>query len=302
MNDNIDNLFSKVEQLQKDYYSIVNSKAFRIGTKMVSLMDSIKQHRLIQYIHKEYIYRKNARHSVFKEASDFNYGAYPSAELKFAVYSCITGGYDNLAEPFFNIDGIDYIMFTDNVWLTSEKWQIRPIPAEILSLKDNIQINRYIKMHPGVVGEEYDFALYVDGNICIVSNIKNMINAISPQVGFALHQHSSRDCIYSEVQACKNVKRGNIEKLTAQANRYRKAGFPEHCGLLEATVILTDLHNPTALSLQDKWWQEFIVSESRRDQIALPYVLWSNHVEINDVGSLGCPIQRNPKFRKFDHK
>lgn len=299
---NKNRFYSIIEKLQKDYFSLYDSREYRLGLKCIGLFDALRRHYLFNFLKKEWIYRKNARFSVHTQCTEFNYGEYPSTDIKIAVYSCITGGYDELIEPFFDIEGIDYIMFTDNHDIVSEKWEIRPIPENITMLNNNIQINRYVKMHPNIVGAKYDYALYIDGNICVVSNIKNMINVLNPQTGFALHRHSSRDCIYDEVQACKNLKRGNIDKLNEQVSRYRNAGFPAHYGLLEATIILTDLHNPTALDLQEKWWQEFLRSESRRDQIALPYVLWSNHVKLNDIGNLGCPIQRNPKFRKFDHK
>lgn len=299
----IDNeVFLKIEQLQRDYFSICQSPAFRVGTKWVNFLTAIRRGSLWGFLQKEWIYRKNARFAVPHPPCDFDYGVYPDSSVKMAVYSCITGDYDCLTEPFFSIEGVDYIMFTDNPKLKSEKWQLRPIPNEIAKWNDNILINRYIKMHPNVVGSHYNYALYIDGNICVVSNIRNMINVISSDFGFALHQHVSRDCIYDEVQSCKYVKKGNIKKLEEQVARYHKEQFPAHYGLLEATVILTDLHHAVALEIQDKWWQEFINSESRRDQISLPYVLWKNGIKLSDISTLGCPIQQNPKFRKFDHK
>lgn len=294
--------FPRLEQLQREYFSIESSTEYRIGTKFKNLANAIRKHQLREYLQKEWIYRKNKKYSVPLTYSEFEYGEYPEKETKIAVYSCITGGYDNIIEPFFSIDGVDYIMFTDNKKISTDKWQIVPIPKDIAKLKNNLLINRYIKMHPNIVGTQYDYSLYIDGNICVVSNIRNMINAINPKTGFALHGHISRDCIYDEIQVCKNMKKGNIEKLIEQANRYQTAGFPRHYGLLEATVILTDLHNPIALDLQNKWWHEFLNSESRRDQIALPYILWQNKIPITYMNGLGCPVQRNPKFRKYQHK
>lgn len=295
-------IYDKIEQLQRDYFSLLQSPEFRVGTKWVNFISAIRNGSLLNFLQKEWNYRKNARFAVSHPPFNFDYGAYPDSSVKIAVYSCITGDYDSLAEPFFSIEGIDYIMFTDNPKLKGEKWQLRPIPDEIAKWNDNILTNRYIKMHPDVVGADYDYALYIDGNICVVSNIRNMINVISPKFGFALHQHVSRDCVYDEVQSCKYAKKGRIEKLEEQVIRYRNEGFPSHYGLLEATVILTDLHSSVALDIQDKWWQEFTASESRRDQISLPYVLWKNNIMPSDINKLGCPIQQNPKFRKYNHK
>lgn len=293
--------FKRIEQLQREYYSLRQTREFRIGIKWVNLFDAIRQRCLMKHLKKELTHRRNARYTKPRSKCDFAYGGYPNPSVRIAVYSCITGGYDNLVEPFFAINNVDYIMFTDNPNLKGDKWQVRPIPSTIAEHDDNTLINRYIKMHPDVVGTQYDYALYVDGNICVVSNVRNMVNAIMPKTGIALHRHSSRDCIYNEVKVCLNTKRGNAHKLKEQVDRYKNEGMPEHYGLLEATVILTDLHNSIALELQDKWWQEFLVSESRRDQISLPYILWKNNIDIEDVGDLGCPVQQNPKFRKYNH-
>ena len=44
---------------------------------------------------------------------------------KIAVYTCITGNYDNLLEISEKSDKIDYICFTDNKNLKSASWKIK---------------------------------------------------------------------------------------------------------------------------------------------------------------------------------
>ena len=72
-------------------------------------------------------------------------------------------------------------------------------------------------------------------------------------------------------------------------------------GLFECTIIVTDLHNNKGIELLDKWWNEFIKSESMRDQISLPYVIWKNGYSIDDIGNLGYNLKLNPKFKCWDH-
>lgn len=293
--------FERFEELHNEYYALRRSQEFRIGTKIFNLIKAYKQKRFFSYLRQEWIYMKNSHLTISQQISDFKYGKYPNSKVKIAVYSCITGMYDQLIEPYFNVDQVDYIMFTDNEDLKSDKWELRHIPEEVAKLGDCTLINRYIKMHPAILGNCYDYALYVDGNICVVSNVRNMINAINPQTGLALHRHSSRDCIYDELKACNYIKRGNTEKLKKQVELYCKKGFPKHYGLLEATIILSDMHNYRAIELLDKWWIVFLASQSRRDQIALPYVLWENGIQVTEIGNLGNNIQLNPKFRKYKH-
>lgn len=62
----------------------------------------------------------------------------------------------------------------------------------------------------------------------------------------------------------------------------------------EATVIVSDLKNEKSVELLELWWQEFIKSESFRDQLAWPFVLWENNLMIEDIGNLGNDIYKNP--------
>ena len=71
--------------------------------------------------------------------------------------------------------------------------------------------------------------------------------------------------------------------------------------MLEATIIVTDLKNKVAKKLLNDWWDEFISTESLRDQISLQYIVWKNKLKIDDIGVLGNNLYRNPKFRVNIH-
>lgn len=49
---------------------------------------------------------------------------------KKVIYTCITGGYEQLREPSFVNDDFDYICFADNESIKSNVWQIKEIPSE----------------------------------------------------------------------------------------------------------------------------------------------------------------------------
>lgn len=82
---------------------------------------------------------------------------------------------------------------------------------------------------------------------------------------------------------------------------YLQQGFPKKFGMLEATIIVTDLKNPVAKKILDDWWKEFISTKSLRDQISLQYVVWKNNFRIDDIGVLGNNLYKNPKFRVNIH-
>ncbi len=215
------------------------------------------------------------------------------------VYTCITNGYDTLLDPAILPENVTYIAFLDNYSkIKGSRWIIKKIPDSIQKeIPDGVLANRFVKFHPNeIIGDEFDYSIYVDGNIRIVGDITTLIDAVNPKTGLALHRHRQRNSVFDEVEVCKILKKGNVEKLSEQAKKYKEKGFPAAFGLYECNVIVSDLHNKMAKKLLDDWWQEFLESESMRDQIALPYVVWKNGLGFDDIGSLGRNVYRNPKF------
>jgi hypothetical protein len=50
-----------------------------------------------------------------------------------------------------------------------------------------------------------------------------------------------------------------------------------------------------------KWWDEFERSNSGRDQLSLPYVLWKNNKCIEDIGELGNNILKDNRIDIRNH-
>lgn len=249
----------------------------------------IDRKRISRLSHAE---KENNFHTKAKQGGHFK---------KIAVYTCITGGYDKLEKPCFHSDDVDYYAFIDD---TSKYdingWNIKAIPAYIRGLvnNDNILINRYVKFHPNeILAAKYDYAVYIDGNIKVVGDVSPLVEAVHPKTGLALHRHRQRDSLYDEIKVCLIMKKGNREKLKGQAKRYKKEGFPDKFGLYECNVIVSDLKNEKSTEILNDWWCEFMRSQSNRDQIALPYVIWKKGFSYNDIGSLGDNVYRNQKFQ-----
>lgn len=225
---------------------------------------------------------------------------YMKENKRIVVYTCISGKYDNGNEPRFTLNpNITYIMYT-NQNIQSKVWEIRPIPDCLNSLND-VQKNRYLKMHPHEFFDEYDYSIYIDGNVQVISDMSGLVNAIDDTVGFSMHFHSVRECIYQEAVACQAYKKGNPKGITDDVERYSSEGFPKDYGLLECTVFATDVHNEISKKVFEDWWQEFQNAKSGRDQLSLPVVLWRNCISIDKCGTMGSNLYRNPKFRVLSH-
>ncbi len=220
-------------------------------------------------------------------------------EDKIAIYTVITGAYDHVLEPYCLPDNCDYFVFTDIDFDDSASaWQKREIPDSLQGLSD-IEKNRYLKMHPQELFDEYKYSIYVDGNVQVVTDLTEYVNKIGP-TGMGTHLHPVRDCVYEEMQEVVRLgkeENGNIERHEAYMKR---TGMPRHYGLLECNVIAREHHNRTCIKLMEEWWQEFEMY-SKRDQISLPHVLYKNGIKVQEVGILGDNVRTNPSFRIFRH-
>ena len=106
-------------------------------------------------------------------------------------------------------------------------------------------------------------------------------------------------CVYDEAEACILMEK-EYRKLREQVERYKQELSSKY-GMLEATVIIFNIHSKECKMLMSDWWDEFIKSGSKRDQIASPYILWKKGYKILDVGYLGSNVYKNPKFQVLSH-
>ena len=298
MDKRIENLLNLVELNNEDKIVYHGRKIYKLFNFLSMIKKTITD-RDLSYI-KSYI-RGFRLKRYEKKFPLINVKFKPVLDKKIAIYTCIIGDYDKVNEPIYFNDNVDYILFTDKK-IKSKFWKVKKIPYKILELKNSILINRYIKLHPNEFLKGYDYSIYIDGNVKTVTDISGFTRCVHKKTGLAMFKHHSRECIYVEEKACLLQNKGNKEKIKIQINNYKEEGFPSHFGLLEGTIVVTDLKNKKSRELLIKWWNEFLKSESMRDQISLPYVLWKNNYSIDDIGFLGNNIRKCPKLQFTSHK
>lgn len=305
-----DQFFNVIEKLNKEKSDLQNGREYKLGSailrysynithfKVSELVKDIKDKIAARAIAKKYTVT-NGHHPSIKYLSDCSY-----KKPKIAIYTCVIGNYDNVQRPLVTFDNVDFFLLTDNPDLYKnnyDDWQIIRLPNNILRM-GNILANRYVKLHPHEFFSSYEYTIYMDGNIRVVGDVRQFILQCSEKTGVAMHFHRERDCIYQEANVCCMLRRGNAEYIKKQMIRYKKDGFPEHFGMNEATIIVSDINNEVSKNLEDSWWNEFIKSHSLRDQLAWPYVLWKQGFCIDDVGFLGNNIYQNYKLEIVKHR
>lgn len=198
--------------------------------------------------------------------------------MKIAVYTSIFGGYDVLYEEQFKMNGVDYICFTDSD-IKSETWKV--VKSTPIYNDSNRNAKKY-KILPHRYLKDYDYSVWIDGNILVISDIRDLVTQGKYQVFNHNQTLDKRDCIYQEYNAI--IKLGkqnggnykdNPHVMYKQIRRYIEEGYPENNGLATNPIILRDHNDSEVIKTMEDWWVE-IKYGSKRDQLSFNYIAWKN--------------------------
>lgn len=191
------------------------------------------------------------------------------------IYTAISNNYDGLKDPIVVSKNCDYICFTDNKNIKSKVWKTREFaPSEL----DDVRKCREIKLRPHKYLQEYEYSIWIDGNIELIKDVNDLIKEqkLTPQIELFTFQHPVRNCIYTEAEECIKEKKDNDNLILAQIKKYFDEGYPNNHGLVESNVILRRHNSKQLIRVMEDWWSE-IVNYSRRDQLSFNYVTWKNN-------------------------
>ena len=206
--------------------------------------------------------------------------------MKIAVYTSIFGGYDDLVDDQFQMDGVDYICFTDRD-INSETWKV--VKSTPIYNDSNRNAKKY-KILPHRYLKDYDWSVWIDGNIKVISDIRGLCTDDPYKVYDHMQVFDKRNCIYEEARAILNFGKINSEKtpergmknwkdnpnvIVNQMNRYMSEGYPADNGLATNPIIIRNHHDSDVIKNMEDWWTE-IKYNSKRDQLSFNYIAWKN--------------------------
>lgn len=208
--------------------------------------------------------------------------------MKVAIYTSIFGEYDNLIEDQIKLDGFDYICFTDADIRSSTWGVVKSTPI----YKDSNRNAKKYKILPHRYLKNYDYSIWIDGNIKVVGDVTK---AIDDSI-YKVYDHNQtkldpRDCLYEEANAIftmgynntmRNPTKGilnykdNPYIMEKQINRYKAEGYPKNNGLATNPIIFRRHNDKSVIDLMESWWEE-IKYNSRRDQLSFDYICWKKN-------------------------
>lgn len=202
---------------------------------------------------------------------------------KTAIYTCITGGYDKFEEQKIAMPDCDYFVISDRTVRCSgntEHIYINEVVPD--NIKDPKLQNRYCKMHGHTIFKDYEYSVYLDGNVQILQDISSYLDLTNAS-GAAFYKHEVRDCIYDEGIAVMFLNKSDPRQIKMQLKEYAENGMPARYGLLYGGAIFRNHSRSLGNQIMETWWKEY-VKWTTRDQISLMYALWRMGVGVLDVG------------------
>jgi hypothetical protein len=211
---------------------------------------------------------------------------------RIAVYSCWFGDYEPFNPAATGPDGKqDRIVFTDRP-------QAVDAPGvRVVALTDPAKppaiLSRLPKLCPHRFLASYDWVIYVDNNATLRKTARQIVRFLDKRLGGDLppgrflFEHHRRDCAYDEIDACRSA--GSIDPADADrlAEDLTVRGFPRHWGLFANTCLVQRMGSPETDALNEAWYAS-LTTQTRRDQVYLPYLLWSAQ----------CPYKVVPGFTR----
>ena len=207
------------------------------------------------------------------------------------IYTAIFGSYDNITEPSFIPKGWDFVCFTDSD-IKSDVWDVR----KVLPLYEDPTRNaRKYKILPHRFLSEYDYSIWIDGNILVRNDVNELVDEYLSNCNIAMMNHNKnvldpRNCVYDEAntilhfgQINGNYK-DNPELIVNQMEKYKSDNYPSNNGLAVTMEVLRKHNESDVVKTMEKWWEE-LKYNSKRDQLSFNYSAWKtdlNFVWIDD--------------------
>jgi len=216
---------------------------------------------------------------------------------KKVIYTSIFGSEYYLHDPEVDMEGWDFICFTDNPNYESNYWKVVLTPK----IYDGARDSKKPKILPHRYLKDYDISVWVDGDVKITDDINQLVDKYLYDKDYAVFNHefcgitttgnlNVRKCIYDEAKFIKWLGdnhprkhyKDDLNVINNQVNRYREEGYPENNGQARNTILIRRHNNKDIIKTMEDWWTE-VKYGSKRDQLSFPYVSWRNKLDFNFI-------------------
>lgn len=217
---------------------------------------------------------------------------------KVAIYRCIFSSYDFILPELKVYEDMDYFIFTD-----IKDLDIYPYKTVVVDSKyDSPSIdNRFFKIILPNMLKVYDTTIYVDANIAIVGNIRNLLDEfIASKSDIGLFTHPNSNSLNEEVDLCLLKGKCSKTKIEKELEFYASLSISNRNRLSDNSIIFRNKHSVN-MSNAMSFWFDLVNKFSGRDQISLPYI--RSRYDLKEYFFDFSPrTKKNNYFIVFPHK
>lgn len=223
--------------------------------------------------------------------------------MKKAVYCSITGSYDDIPQPVHIAPDWDYYLFVAPDSTLPDRLGVWKVRRMGFGLENTRMLSRFPKLQPHEVLPDYDWTLWIDGNITILDSSLTDMADVAIQSGAHEYYgvtHPLRDDVAEEALIVYRAKRCTfVQAFRALRFLYCKEKYPRHAGLLENNLILR--HNTRQIREFDNLWWELLQKYPPRDQFTGGYCLAKCGITAGGLLPEGCNARNFPGLRYENH-
>ena len=210
------------------------------------------------------------------------------------VYTCIAGGYDNLRPVPQAEAGVSYICFAEPGFCAPDPWIRRDLIYPPNGETGSRHLNRFHKLFPQRLFHKQRYSVYQDGNVCFRGSYLSVLEKFrGTRASIGAFRHFADRTLESEAQACRDCDKFNaydLKVIEQQLQHYLMQGYPMHEKISANYFLVRDHSSPVLESIMDGVWQDLNRFTSR-DQISLPFQVWSNEANLVFLDELGIPLE-----------
>ena len=184
-----------------------------------------------------------------------------------AVYTALLGDYEALNDVQVSATDVDFVCFTDNPEVRSDRWRIVVVDPQFPL--DPHRSQRRIKILGHPVLADYAETLYIDNSVSLRGAVGELFDYLLADADMGMAQHSARSSLLEEFATVWRQGLDDHHRLMEQWDHYA-ATYPDLLGgpVLWGGIIARRKSAP--VSALCATWFEHVLRYSRRDQLSAP--------------------------------
>lgn len=188
----------------------------------------------------------------------------------------MSGTREKLYDPKQVFEDVDYFAFVDHPQDT-KVWKQVPLLDFTIDEKFRSRRNAKIyKIMPHLFFPTHSYHIWHDVSHELIMNPFEAIDKYMVDSDIGLFKHTARNCLYDEATELKNLGYDTNENIDRYIQYCEGKNVPRNLGLWELPVSIR--RNTGVIQKMNLTWFEIISRYSSRDQISLPYCLWTHGI------------------------